>query len=68
MKWVHILASNSKAFLLVTFHGIGRKHLQSYLDEFCYRFNRRRWEKELFDRLIRACATSGGVTYSELTI
>jgi transposase-like protein len=67
LKWVHILASNSKAFLLGTFHGIGRKHLQSYLDEFCYRFNRRRWEDELFDRLVTACATSSGVTYSELT-
>jgi len=67
LKWVHILASNSKAFLLGTFHGIGRKHLQSYLDEFCYRFNRRRWEDELFDRLITACANSSGVTYSELT-
>lgn len=67
LKWVHILASNSKAFLLGTFHGIGRKHLQSYLDEFCYRFNRRRWEEELFDRLVTACANSGGVTYSELT-
>ncbi len=67
LKWVHILASNSKAFLLGTFHGIGRKHLQSYLDEFCYRFNRRRWEDELFDRLATACANSKGVTYSELT-
>ena len=67
LKWAHILASNSKAFLLGTFHGIGRKHLQVYLDEFCYRFNRRRWEGELFDRLVRACVTSNGVTYSELT-
>ncbi len=67
LKWVHILASNSKAFLLGTFHGVGKKHLQSYLDEFCYRFNRRRWEGELFDRLVTACANSTGVTYSELT-
>lgn len=67
LKWVHILASNSKAFLLGTFHGIGRKHLQSYLDEFCYRFNRRGWEDELFERLVTACANSDGLTYSELT-
>ena len=67
LKWVHVLASNSKAFLLGTFHGIGKKHLQRYLDEFCYRFNRRRREGELFDRLVTACATSRGLTYSELT-
>ncbi len=67
LKWVHVLASNSKAFLLGTFHGVGKKHLQSYLDEFCYRLNRRRWEDELFERLVTACANSKGVTYSELT-
>ena len=66
-KWVHVLASNAKAFLLGTFHGIGEKHLQTYLDEFCFRFNRRRWQGQLFDRLITACAASKGVTYSELT-
>jgi len=43
--------------LLGAFHGIGGKHLESYLDEFCYRFNGRRWEEELFDRLVAACAT-----------
>lgn len=67
LKWVHILASNSKAFLLGTFHGIGKKHLQSYLDEYCYRFNRREWEGQIFDRLVTACANSKGVTFSELT-
>ena len=29
LNWVHILASNSKAFLPGTFHGTGKKHLQS---------------------------------------
>lgn len=67
LKWVHILSSNAKAFLLGTFHGVGKKHLQAYLDEFCYRFNRRRWEGELFDRLLTACTASTGVTFSELT-
>ncbi len=67
LKWVHILSSNAKAFLLGTFHGIGKKHLQAYLDEFCYRFNRRQWEGQIFDRLVTACANSKGITFSELT-
>lgn len=41
LTWTHILISNAKSFILGTFHGIGKKHLQAYLDEFCYRFNRR---------------------------
>ena len=67
LKWVHMMASNSKAFLLGTFHGIGKKHLQSYLDEYSYRFNRRQWEGQIFDRLVTACANSKGITFSELT-
>jgi len=31
------------------------KHLQAYLSEVTYRFNRRFWGKELLDRLIKAC-------------
>jgi transposase-like protein len=67
MKWTHILISNAKAFILGTFHGIGKKHLQAYLDEFCYRFNRRNWELQLFDRLVTACVNSHGICYAELT-
>lgn len=67
MKWSHIMISNAKAFILGTFHGIDKKHLQRYLDEFCYRFNRRWAESQLFDRLLTACATSRGITFSELT-
>lgn len=67
LKWTHILISNAKAFILGTFHGIGKKHLQAYLDEFCYRFNRRNWEFQLFDRLATACVASKSVAFSELT-
>jgi transposase-like protein len=67
LKWVHILASNAKAFILGTYHGLDGKHLQSYLAEFCFRFNRRSWEGQLFDRLLMACVSSKGITYAELT-
>jgi transposase-like protein len=67
LKWVHILASNAKAFILGTYHGLDRKHLQSYLDEYCFRFNRRNTGAQLFDRLLMACVSSRGLKYSELT-
>ncbi len=41
LPWVHTAISNAKRFLLGTYHGVSHKHLQRYLDEFCYRFNRR---------------------------
>jgi len=59
-KWlpmVHIIIGNMKAFINGTFHGVSGKYLQSYLDEFCYRFNRRFWEPQLPLRLLNACLT-----------
>lgn len=67
LHWTHIVISNAKTFVAGTFHGLDGKHLQQYLDEFCYRFNRRRREAELFDRLLLACATAPPLTYDELT-
>lgn len=67
LKWVHVVISNAKAFIEGTFHGLEAKHLQRYLGEFCYRFNRRYREEELFDRLLLACATAPQASYDELT-
>ena len=66
LKWVNILVSNAKAFILGTYHGVQKKHLQKYLDEYCYRFNRRFWPGQAFDRLLLACSRSGPMTYAEL--
>ena len=66
-KWLHTIISNAKAFIIGTFHGLDRLHLQAYLDEFCYRFNRRFWEPELFNRLLKACVSAKPMTFAELT-
>jgi transposase-like protein len=52
---VHIVIGNLKTFLNGTFHGVSQEYLQEYIDEFCYRFNRRSWEDELPFRLLNAC-------------
>ena len=67
LPWVHIAISNAKRYLLGTYHGVSHKHLQRYLDEFCYRFNRRSWEKQMTDRLLTACINANPVTFAELT-
>ena len=58
LHWLHILVSNAKAFILGTYHGLPTEHLQSYLDEFCFRFSRRFFYGRLFDRLAIAVACS----------
>lgn len=57
LPWVHVAIGNLKAFLLGTYHGVSSMYLQEYLNEFCYRFNRRQWEAELPLRLLNACLT-----------
>ena len=57
LKWVHVAIGNFKAFLLGTYHGSCGDY-QPYLDEFCFRYNRRFRPAQLFARLSRAVATS----------
>lgn len=58
LHWLHIVIGNAKAFILGTYHGLPKKNLQAYLDEFCYRFSRRFFKGDLFQRLTLAAATS----------
>lgn len=58
LKWVHIAISNAKRTLLGIYHKIKGKYLQFYLDEFCYKLNRRFFGDRLFDRLTLAVAKS----------
>src|SRR5208337_1660743 len=39
---IHRVFSNLKTWGLGVYHGLRRKHLQAYLDEFAFRFNRRK--------------------------
>lgn len=66
--YVHTLISNAKAWLSGTFHGgVRPRYLPRYLDEFCYRFNRRAFNGQGFNRLLHVCASMGPTTYAELT-
>ncbi|MFC5467858.1 transposase [Cohnella suwonensis] len=47
------------------FRGIGPKHLQSYLDQYCYFYNRP--QRSMFDLLLTDCANASSLTYPVLT-
>lgn len=66
LKWLHVIISNVKTFISGTFHGLDKKHMQSYLNEFSYRFNRRSFEGTWFTRLLNSCVSSSTITYTEL--
>lgn len=54
LNWVHTAISNLKRNLLGIYHMVSEKHLQSYLNEFAYKLNRRYFGDKLFDRLFIA--------------
>jgi hypothetical protein len=66
LPWVHRVIANAKDVVIGTHRGVSNKRLESYLSEICYRFNRRFWEKELFDRLVQACVSTTTITYADL--
>ena len=65
LPMVHIMIGNLKTFINGTFHGVSSNCLQEYLDEFCYRFNRRFWEPQLPLRLLNACLAHVPVRVAE---
>jgi transposase-like protein len=67
LRWLHVVISNMKAFINGTYHGVPKKHFQAFVDEFCYRFNRRFWPNQLFARTVTACAIAYPFTRHELT-
>jgi hypothetical protein len=54
LPWVHTVISNAKRQFLGTHHSIGKEYLQAYLNEFCWKLNRRNFEVDLFDRMLIA--------------
>jgi len=66
LPWTHRVIANAKAVFSGPHRGVSKKHLQRYLSEVCYRFNRRFWEREAFHRLLYACASTTTVTRDEL--
>jgi len=46
---------------------MSRDHMDSYLQEFCWRFNRRHMQPHLFDILLHEVATGKPLTYRTLT-
>jgi transposase-like protein len=67
---IHTIASLLKRWLLGTHHGrVEGKHLQAYLDEYVFRFNRRKSAERglLFYRLLESAMQTKTITYKELT-
>jgi len=66
LPWTHRVFANLKRWALGVYHGLRRNHLQSYLDEFVFRFNRRRTRHAAFRSLLGIGVRMTPVTYKML--
>jgi transposase-like protein len=67
LPWVHRVFANAKRWGLGVYHGLRRRHLQGYLDEFVFRFNRRRTPAAAFERLLGLAVALEPASYQILT-
>ena len=66
LPWVHRVFANVKTWALGVYHGLREKHLQSYLDEFVFRFNRRKTRHAAFRSLLAIGLAAKAITYKML--
>ena len=66
LPWTHRIFANLKTWGLGVYHGLRRKYLQSYLDEFVFRFNRRRSRHAAFRSLLAIAVAIKPATYKML--
>ena len=66
LPWVHRVFANLKTWAPGVYHGLRRQHLQSCLDEFVFRFNRRRSRHAAFPSILRIGLEIKPATYKKL--
>jgi transposase-like protein len=65
LPMIHLVFANLKTWLLGTHHGVSAKHLQAYLNEFTFRFNRRFYPFNAFRSLLGLASGAESPTYAE---
>lgn len=63
---IHLIFSNLKAWINGVHHGVSPQHLQAYLNEFTFRFNRRFYPFNAFRSLLGIAGETNAPTYAEL--
>ena len=63
---VHRVISNFKTWLRGTYRGVSDQQMQVYLDEFVFRFNRRRTPMAAFQTLLGIGSRLPPTTYEEV--
>ncbi|MGX1261911.1 hypothetical protein AB7M37_006471 [Sinorhizobium fredii] len=65
-KWIHIVFANVKRWALGTFHGFREKHLDAYLNEFVFRWNRPGYFRSSMEAMLGIGRRIGPSTYRSI--
>ena len=63
---IQLVFANLKTWLIGIHHGVSHQHLQAYLNEFTFRFNRRFYPFNAFRSLLGIAGDTSAPTYAEL--
>jgi transposase-like protein len=66
LEHIHKTFGNLKTWLEGTHHGVSKKHMQAYVNEFVFRHNRRRTPMAAFQTILGLATRTEGLTYEEL--
>ena len=66
LPWSHRAFSLMKRWALGTYHGLRRKHVDTYLDEFVFRYNRRFYRHVSFETMLGLAARHEPASYWDI--
>jgi transposase-like protein len=66
LPWIHRVFALMKRWGLGTYHGLRRKHVDTYLNEFVFRYNRRFYRHASFETLLGLTAHHAPTSYWEI--
>jgi transposase-like protein len=66
LPWIHRVFALMKRWGLGTYHGLRRKHVDSYLNEFVFRYNRRFYRHVSFETMLGLASHRGPVSYWDI--
>ena len=66
LPWIHRVFSLVKRWGLGTYHGLRRKHVDTYLDEFVFRYNRRFYRHASFETVLGLTAHRTPTSYWDI--
>src|SRR5208283_2127581 len=66
LPWIHRVFSLMKRWGLGTYHGLRRKHVDTYLHEFVFRYNRRFYRHASFEKLLGLTARHAPSSYWDI--